>query len=181
MRNAPEVVREVGVDDVRVAAEQPLLHLYDCLLGVARSAVGVNFRWKIGFEDRFQHQQSCCHADPIPHARDAQRSEFAVGLRYIHSSDWLWSISLLPERKRQFSQPPLGPVALDVRKILAVDTRRTLVRAALGIGMRQNVVAADLVVQGVEAIAGLCLRKRLNKRMEAWIWAWRFGHWQQNG
>ena len=33
MRNAPEVVREVGVDDVRVTAEQPLLHLYDCLLG----------------------------------------------------------------------------------------------------------------------------------------------------
>jgi len=32
-----------------------------------------------------------------------------------------------------------------------------LVGAALGIGMRQNVVAADLVVQGVEAIAGLRL------------------------
>ena len=24
-------------------------------------------------------------------------------------------------------------------------------------------------------------KERLNKRMEAWIWAWRFGHWQQNG
>ena len=35
------------------------------------------------------------------------------------------------------------------------------VGAALGIGMRQNVVAADLVVQGVEAIAGLCLSFRL--------------------
>jgi hypothetical protein len=53
MRNAPKVVREVGVDDVRVAPEQQLLHLYDCLLGVARSAVGVDFRRKIGFEDRF--------------------------------------------------------------------------------------------------------------------------------
>ena len=69
MRKAPEVVREIGVDDVRVTAEQPLLHLYDCLLGVAPSAVGVKFRRKIGFEDRFQHQQRCCHADPIPHAR----------------------------------------------------------------------------------------------------------------
>src|SRR5215831_4885166 len=109
LRNAPEVVREVCVDDVRVTTEHQLLHLYDCLLGVARSAVGVDFRRKIGFENRFQHQQRCCHADPIPHARDAQRSEFAVGLRYEHSSDWLWPESLLPERKRQFSQPSLDP------------------------------------------------------------------------
>src|SRR6267142_4835293 len=124
MRNAPEVVREVGIDDIRVATEHQLLHLYDCLLGVARSAVGVDFWWKIGFEDRFQHQQSCCHADPIPHARDAQWSEFAVGLRYKHSSDWLWPVALLPERKRQFSQPSLHPICLDVREVLAIDLRR---------------------------------------------------------
>jgi len=101
-----------------------------------------------------------CHADPIPHARDAQRSELAVGLRYKRSSDWLWPVGLLPERKRQFSQPSLDPVCLDVRKILAVDPRRALVGAALGIGMRQNVVAADLVEHSVEAIAGfrLCFR-----------------------
>ena len=49
MRNAPEVVREVGVDDVRVAPEQHLLHLYDCLLGVSPGAVGVDFWWKVGF------------------------------------------------------------------------------------------------------------------------------------
>src|SRR5438552_5868358 len=105
MRNAPEVVREVGVYHIRVATEHQPLHLYDCLLSVSPSAVGVDFGRKIGFEDRLQHQQRCCHADPIPHARDAQRSEFAVGLRYKHSSDWLRPVSLLPERKRQFSQP----------------------------------------------------------------------------
>ena len=48
MRKAPEVVREVGVDDVRVTAEQQLLHLYDGLLGVSPSAVGVDFRREIG-------------------------------------------------------------------------------------------------------------------------------------
>src|ERR1700747_3217265 len=35
---------------------------------------------------------------------------------------------------------------------------QALVRAALGIGMRQNVVAADLVVQSAEATAGLRVR-----------------------
>ena len=161
MRNAPEVVREVGVDDVRVATEQQLLHLYDCLPGVSPGAVSVDFRRKIGFEDRLQHQHRCRHADPIPQGRNAQRPEFAVGLRYEHSSDWLWPVRLLPERKRQFSQPSLDPVCLDIRKVLAVDPRCALVRAALGISMRQDVVAADLVVQGVKAITGLRLRFRV--------------------
>jgi len=35
MRNAPEVVREVGVHDFRMATEQQLLHLYGGLLSVA--------------------------------------------------------------------------------------------------------------------------------------------------
>src|SRR5947207_12647308 len=141
-----------------MATKQQLLHLYNGLLGIAPSAIGVDFWWKVGFEDRLQYQHRCCHADPIPHGRDAKRPEFAVGLRYKHASDWLRPVGFLPERERQFSQPPLDPVGLNVRKILAIDTRRALVGAALGIGMRQNVFAADLVLQGVEAIAGFRLR-----------------------
>ena len=53
------------------------------------------------------------------------------------------------------------PICFDVRKVLIVYARCALVRAALGIGMRQNIFAADLVVQGVEAIAGFCLRFRV--------------------
>ena len=69
MGDAPEVVREVGVDDFRVASEQPLFHLDHRLLGVAPRTVGVLFWWEVGFEDRFQHQHRCCHADPIPQGR----------------------------------------------------------------------------------------------------------------
>jgi hypothetical protein len=144
-----------------MATKQQLLHLYGGLLGVAPGTVGVDFRWQVGFEDRLQHQHRCCHADPIPHGRDAQRPEFAVGLRYVHASDRLRSVCLLSERKRQFSQPPLDPIRFDRRKILAVDSRRALVGTALGIGMRQDVFTADLVVQGVEAIAGFRLRFRV--------------------
>ena len=166
MGDASEVVREVGVNDFRMATEQQLLHLYSGLLGVAPSAVGVDFRWKVGFEDRLQHQHRCCHADPIPHGRDAQRPEFAVGLRYEHSSDGVRSVSLLPERKRQFAKPPLHPIPLDVRKVLTIHTRCALVGAALGIGMCQDVLTADLVVQRVEAIAGFCLRFRVQRRLQ---------------
>src|SRR5215468_2374020 len=128
MRNAPKEIREVGIDDVPVPAKQPFFDLDRRLLGVPSRPVGVLFGWKIGFKDRVQYQRCRRHADPIPHVRDAQRPELAVGLRYIHSSDWLWPISLLPERKRQFSQPSLDPIRLDVRKMLAVDARRALVR-----------------------------------------------------
>src|ERR1700739_2481381 len=103
-----------------MATKQQLLHLYGGLLGMAPSAVSVDFRWKIGFEDRLQLQDRCCHADPIPQGRDAQRPELAVGLRYEHASDRLRSVCLLPERERQFGQPPLDPIRFDVRKVLAV-------------------------------------------------------------
>jgi hypothetical protein len=149
-----------------VATEQQLLHLDHRLLGIAPGAIGVEFRWKIGFENRIQHQHRCCHADPIPHGRDAQRPEFAVGLRYEHAPDRFRSVSLLPERKRQFGQPPPDPIRLDIREVLTIPTRGALVGAALGIGMSQNVLAADLVVQGVEAITGFCLRFRVQRRLQ---------------
>src|SRR4029434_10072297 len=98
--------------------------------------------------------------------RDAQRPEFAVGLRYVHSSDGSRSVSLLPDGKRQFAEPPLHPIRLDVRKILTVHTRCALVGAALGVSMRQDVLTADLVVQGVEAITGFCLRFRVQRRLQ---------------
>jgi len=70
------------------------------------------------------------------------------------------------ERKRQFAKPPLHPIPLDVREFLPVHTRCALVGAALGIGMSQDVLTADLVVQGVEAIAGFCLRFRVQRHLQ---------------
>jgi hypothetical protein len=81
-------------------------------------------------------------------------------------SDRFRSVDRLPERKRQFSQPPLDPICLDIREVLTIHTRCALVGAALGIGMRQDVLAADLVVQGVEAITGFCLRFRVQRRLQ---------------
>src|SRR5678816_4662065 len=95
MGDASEVIREVGVDDFRVATEQERFHLDHRLLGVAPGAIGILLWWKVGFEDRFQHQHRCCHADPITQGRDAQRPEFAIGLWYEHSSDGFRSVSCL--------------------------------------------------------------------------------------
>jgi len=58
MGDAPEVVREVGVNDFRVTAKQLRFHLDHRLLGIAPGTVGVLLWWKVGFKDRFQHQRA---------------------------------------------------------------------------------------------------------------------------
>src|SRR6476660_6218837 len=146
--------------------EQQLFHLDHRLLGISPRTVRVLFGWEVGFEDRLQHQHRCCHADPIPHGRDAQRPELAVGLRDEHSSDRIRLVALLPERKRQFAKPSLDAIRLNVREVLTVYPRRALVGTALGKRMGQNVLAADLVVQRVEAIAGFCLRFRVQRLLQ---------------
>src|SRR6266852_9280101 len=130
MRNAPEVVREVGVNDFWVAMVQQRSHLDHRLLRIASRTVGVLLWWKVGFKDRFQHQHRCCHADPLPQGRDAQWPEFAVGLRDEHSSDGVRSVSLVPERKRQFAKPPLDAIRLYLREVLIVYPRSALAGAA---------------------------------------------------
>ena len=70
--------------------------------------------------------------DDQPDAREGEAGRCGVAER-------VRSVSLLPERKRQFAQPSLDPVRLDVLEVLTVHARRALVGAALGIGVRQNV------------------------------------------
>src|SRR5258708_14733445 len=91
----------------------------------------------------------------------AQRPQLAIGLWDKHSSDRLRPVTPMPERKRQFAEPLLYPIRLDLREVLPIDTRRALVRATLGVRMRQHILTIDLVVQSVEAVPGFCLRFRV--------------------
>jgi hypothetical protein len=50
----------VGVPDIEAALEQLILRLGRSLLGIVPSAIGVDSRWKVGFEDRLQHQHRGC-------------------------------------------------------------------------------------------------------------------------
>jgi hypothetical protein len=115
---------------------------------------------------RFPRPSFPCHADPIPHDENARRREFSVGFWYIDTSDGFRPVRLLLERKRQFGQPSLDAILFDVRKDLSIHARRTLIGATLGVGVGQNVIAADLVVQRLEAITGFCLRFRVQRLLQ---------------
>jgi hypothetical protein len=52
MRNAPEVVREVGVNDFQMAMVWQRSHLDHRLLGVTPGTVSVLFWWKVGLPSR---------------------------------------------------------------------------------------------------------------------------------
>ena len=52
MRNASEVVREVGINDYRVAAKQQRFHVDHRLLGIAPRTIGILLWWKIGLPSR---------------------------------------------------------------------------------------------------------------------------------
>ena len=65
-----------------------------------------------------------------------------------------------------FVQPSLDPIRLDGLEVLTIHARRALVGAALSIGVRQKVLTADLVVEGIEAVAGFCLRFRVQRRLQ---------------
>ena len=69
--------------------------------------------------------------------------------------------SELPERKRQFTEPPLQPVRFDIREVLIIHARRALVGAALRIGVSQHALAMNLFVQSIEAVIGFRLRFRV--------------------
>lgn len=80
------------------------------------------------------------------------------GLQDKHSSNGVRPVSLLPERNPQFPGPLLHLVRFDLREVLPIDTRHAPVRAALGLRVRQHILAIDLVVKRMEANPGFCLR-----------------------
>ena len=101
-------------------------------------------------------------ADPTT-PRNSQRPQLLAVARLgnPHPSNCLGSIRLPAEFVRQFTEPPLFPVCLDVRKFLTVDPRCTFVGFAPLIGVGQHVLAVQLVIQKIEPIVRCLLSFRL--------------------
>ena len=67
---------------------------------------------------------------PVSNRGDSQRPELAIPFRDVHAPDRPGTIRSVPELFRQFVQPLVSSVRLDVRKALAVDPRRAAIIAA---------------------------------------------------
>jgi hypothetical protein len=104
---------------------------------------------------------------------DPQRALLAIRFRDEHTSHGLGSVRLGFQVRRQFVQPPVPSVRLDVLERLVIDPRRAAVAPAAGVGESQDVAAVHLVVQGIESIAGRSLRFGMQRLLEFPNLGWR--------
>ena len=126
----------------------------------ALRAIGVLFRLQVGLEDRLQDQHRRRHDDTILNRRNPQRSRLSrlARLGYIHPADRTRKIPLRPKFFRQFVQPPLRSVLLDVLERLPIDAWRTAIGLADAVGVPEHISSIHLVVQRVESVVGRSLR-----------------------
>jgi hypothetical protein len=89
---------------------------------------------------------------------NAKRALASVRFWYPYTPYCLGPIRLSLEFVRQFTEPALLAICLDVRKVLTVHPRCALVGSTTPVGVLQYILAIQLVVQQIEAIARRSLR-----------------------
>ena len=162
VRDRPEVVREVRVNDPRVPLIDQAVDSANRRVSAQVRSVAVQLRRHVDLEDGFQHHRRGRHHHAVRYPRNPERTKLlAVRLRNPHPSDCLGSIRLPVQFVRQFTKPAVFPIRFDVRKVLPVHARCALVGLAPIVGVPQHVLAIQLVVQKVEPIAPRTLRFRL--------------------
>jgi site-specific DNA recombinase len=166
MGDAVEVTRQVRIDDFRMPRIQQPVDLPDGVQGAMFGPIGVLLRLQVGLEDRLQDQH-CRHLrHAVSDRPDAQRPLFAIRFGDENTTHWLRSIRLLPQLVRQFVQPPIDAIRLDVRERLTIDPRRATVGSAAVEGKAQDVATVHLVVQQVESVARRSLRFGMQRLLE---------------
>src|SRR5580692_1861019 len=167
MRNTIEVTAEVCVNNFLMASVDQLVDTFDGVQRAAVSPIGVLFRLQIGLEDRFENQNCRHFRCPIPDGGHSQRPLLLpVRLRYVHPPYGQWLISSTLQLLRQFVQPSLNSVRLDVLEPLTVHSCCSTIGVTAFIGINQNVPPIHLVVQSIETKAGRFLRFRVQRRLQ---------------
>jgi hypothetical protein len=156
----PPVVpaRGIRVHHLSVPARQQFVDMPYGIQRAAVGAVGVLLRLQVGLEDRLQDQHRRHLHDTILDRWNAQRSCLAIRLWDMHPPHGCRLIPPAFQLLRQFIEPPVQPVLLDVLETLVIHTRRSFVGFAAVVGVNQNVSSIHFVVQGVEPIVRRSLR-----------------------
>src|ERR1700738_467802 len=138
-------------------ADQPV-HFLDRVYRSTNGAVAVGVVLEVRLEDRFQHALGGGFSSPIPEGRNAGRAPPPLRCRYRHPPHRIGPLRLRNQFLAQARQPPLQARRLDPRKGHSVPARRTRICSGQRIGVSQDVLAVNLVVEQVEAEGRLRLR-----------------------
>ena len=104
---------------------------------------------------------------------DPQRALLAISFRDGRATYGVRSIRSFSQFGRQFVEPSVAPVRLDVLEGLAVHPRGAVVGATAQVGELQDVPSIHLVVEGVEPIPRRSLRFGMQRRPEFLNLRWR--------
>src|SRR5215831_4085075 len=113
---------------------QQLVDPPDGIQGAAVFTIGILLRLEIHIEDRLQHQHGCCLRDSISHCRYAQRPLLPIRLGDIYSPYRKRLIGSTSQLFRQFVQPTLPAVFLDVLESLLIHSRGAAIEFAAHVG-----------------------------------------------
>src|SRR5260370_19843943 len=91
---------------------------------------------------------------------------FPSGFGYVHPPHGKWLIGSAFQLLRQFVQPSLSSIRLDVLEGLAVDSCCSAIGSAAFIGECQDIFPVHLVVQRVESKVGRFLRFFLQPHLQ---------------
>ena len=173
MRDAVEVAGSIGVHHFRMPRAHVPVDVPDGVQGTMVRPVGVLLGREVGLEDRLQDQHHRPLRHAVPDRTDPQRAWLALRFRDEHATHGVRSIRPLPQFGRQFVEPSVAPLRLDVLEGLAIDPRRAVVGAAAQGGEFQDVPSVPLVVQPVEPIPRRSLRFGMPRRLEFRNLRWR--------
>src|SRR6516164_11240254 len=158
MRDGIEVLGEIGVHYVRVAAAEQSVHCCNSIARAPLRPIAIGIRFQIGLEDRLDHQLHCGLHHPVPNRRDAERSLAAVGFGDHHAPYSFGPIRPLTQLFPDPGQPLIQPRGFDLCESHPVHSRRAKVGFRQPIGVPQNIGSPDLVVEQVEAEVRFRLR-----------------------
>src|SRR5215510_7647722 len=152
------------------------MDVLDCVHRPASGTVAVRIVLEVGLEDRFQHDLGGRLNHPIANGGNAERTlAFAIRFWDHHTPHRIGPIRLRDQFLAQACQPPFQAPLLDLHESYSVNARSTRIGAGRPVGVVQNVLATDLVVEHVEAESRLRLRLaiQLPLKVPDLIWCYR--------
>ncbi len=143
------------------------VHFLDCVDSPTSGTIAIRIVLEVSLEDRFQHDLGGGLDDPITNGRNAERSLASARFRDHHPPHRVGPVRLRNQVLAQARRPSLQALRLDLSEAHPVNARSTRIGAGQPIGMAQNVFAANLVVEHVEAESRLRLRLAIELPLKA--------------
>ena len=158
VRNGIEVLGQIGINHVGVAAAQKLVYFPDGVLRAPFRSIAKGIGIEVRLEDRLQHQFGSGLYHPVPNRRNAERPFPTPGLRDHHPSHWLWLVRLSAQFFPDTRQPLLHSRDSISRNVWSSTPGAPALAFRQLVSVTENDLPTDLVVEQVEAVGRFCLR-----------------------